>query len=54
MVGLWGMWNTPFMAIAPRSTLVQNGRTYGLIELNCIFMLNWIVYIGTVGLGKVA
>ena len=39
----------PFIAIIPRSILARSGSTWlGQIELNCILMLNWIVWNRTV------
>ena len=58
LLELWSA-EHPFIAIDPRSTLVQNGSTwlgpiYGLNRTNCIFMLNWIVWIRTVWLNWIA
>ena len=59
MLELWGMWNNSFIAIAPRSTLIRNGSPwkspiYGLNRINCILMLNRIVWIRTVWLNWIA
>ena len=43
--GALGNAEYPFIAIAPRFTLAQ-------IELNCVFMLNWIVWNKTIYMYK--
>ena len=51
MLVLWGMQSTPFIVIAPKSTLAWSSNTWsmGQIELNCIIMINWIAWNRTVG-----
>ena len=57
--GALGNVEQPFIVIAPWSTLSRNGTTWpppidGLNSTNCIFMLNWIVWIRTVWINWMA
>ena len=59
MLGLWGMWSTPLLPLLPGPLwpgMVAPDRvlSMGQIELNCILMLNWIVWIRTVWLNWIA
>ena len=55
MLELWGMWNTPSLPLLPgplwpKIVALDRALSMGQIELNCILMLDWIVWIRTVWL----
>ena len=55
MLGLWGMRSTPLLPLLPgppwpEMVASDSALSIGLIELNWILMLNWIVWIRTVWL----
>ena len=55
MLELWGMRSTPSLLLLlgplwPRMVAPDRDPIYGLNRTKCIFMLNWIVCIGTVWL----
>ena len=59
MLGLWGMWSTPFLPLLQgtlwsRMAAPDGALSMGYLELNCIFMLKWIVWIRTVWLNWIA
>ena len=42
---LWGMWNTSSLTSLPSQVVAPDRvQSMGQIELNCILMLNWIVW----------
>ena len=53
MLEFWGMWSTPSLPLLPgplwpRVVASDRVLSMGQIEVNCIAMLNWIVWNGTV------
>ena len=53
MLELWGMWSSPSLPslpgpLWPRVVAPDRTRSMGQIELNCLLMLNWIVWNRTV------
>ena len=59
MLGLWGMRSTPSLPLLPGPlwpwmVTLDRALSMGWIELNCILMQNWILWIRTVWLNWIA
>ena len=53
MLGLWGIGSTPSLPLLPDPlwlgvVTADKALSMGQIEVNCVLMLNWIVWNGTV------
>ena len=59
MTELWGIWSIPSLPsltgpLWPRVVTPDRVLSMGQTELNCVLMLNWIVWIRTVWLNRMA
>ena len=53
MLELWGIWSSSLLSLLPGSlwpgvVAPDNVQSMGQIKLNCVLMLNWIGWNGTV------